>query len=224
MLDLSKYRCALFDCDGVILQSNELKSAAFEAALSGEPEELVAQFVAYHKENGGVSRYIKFEHYFKNIKGEKNTQDQIDKALTSYAYIVFDQLKKIDYVPGVIPVVEYFKRMNIPCYVVSGGDQQELRKVFAFRGIDHFFVDILGSPVTKNEHVSTLVQSNSVPYPSIFFGDSRSDMLAARENDIEFCFVSHFSEWFVDKQLIDEVFDAMILNFEDEGLVKRLET
>ena len=57
MFDLSKYKYALFDCDGVILQSNELKSAAFAGALAGEPEDLVAQFVAYHKENGGVSRY-----------------------------------------------------------------------------------------------------------------------------------------------------------------------
>jgi len=223
MLDLSKYKCALFDCDGVILQSNALKSAAFAEALAGEPEDLVAQFVAFHKENGGVSRYVKFEHYFKNIKGEENSQHKIDEALTSYAGIVFDQLKKVDFVSGVVSVVEYFNNRNIPCYVVSGGDQEELREVIAYRGIDHLFVDILGSPVTKNEHVSFLVQSNSMVYPSIFFGDSRSDMVAAKGNDIEFCFVSRFSEWFVDKQLIDEFFDATILDFEDVCLVEQLE-
>jgi len=215
MFDLSKYKYALFDCDGVILQSNELKSAAFAGALAGEPEDLVAQFVAYHKENGGVSRYVKFEYYFKNIKGEKNIQDKVDKALTDYADIVFDQLKKVDYVPGVIPVIEYFYKRNIPCYVVSGGDQKELRKVFSFRGIGHLFVDILGSPVTKNEHVASLVQSNAVAYPSIFFGDSRSDMIAATENGSDFCFVSQFSEWKRHDQQVDRSLHSVIFNFED---------
>lgn len=215
MLDLSKYKCAIFDCDGVILQSNEMKSAAFAQALVHEPEDLVVEFVKYHKENGGISRYVKFDYYFNNIKSEKNNQEKVEKALSLYADIVFKQLKMVDYVPGVIPMVKHLNERGIPCYVVSGGDQQELRDVFAYRRIDHLFVDIFGSPVTKNDHVALLMQSNLVDVPAVFFGDSRSDMVAASDNGIEFCYVSQFSEWKTHRDMVDHPFDAIIYNFED---------
>ena len=47
----------IFDCDGVLLNSNEIKSNAFyKTALQyGEAEAL--KLVDYHIKNGGVARY-----------------------------------------------------------------------------------------------------------------------------------------------------------------------
>ena len=53
MLDISKYDYAIFDCDGVILNSNKIKSNAFAQSLNGESNDLVANFIEYHKQNGG---------------------------------------------------------------------------------------------------------------------------------------------------------------------------
>ena len=53
MLSISAYQIAVFDCDGVILDSNQIKSEAFAYALPDDPPELVKNFVQYHKENGG---------------------------------------------------------------------------------------------------------------------------------------------------------------------------
>ena len=66
MFDFSIYDYLIFDCDGVILDSNRLKSKAFAYALPGEPIQLVQAFVDYHQKRGGISRYEKFSHYFKN--------------------------------------------------------------------------------------------------------------------------------------------------------------
>jgi beta-phosphoglucomutase-like phosphatase (HAD superfamily) len=41
MLNLSKYNQVVFDCDGVILDSNNIKSEAFAKSLIGEDKELV---------------------------------------------------------------------------------------------------------------------------------------------------------------------------------------
>ena len=68
MLSINSYQVAVFDCDGVILDTNQVKSEAFAHALSDDPPELVRSFAQYHKESGWVSRYLKFEHYFKNIR------------------------------------------------------------------------------------------------------------------------------------------------------------
>ena len=41
MIDLSDYDYVVFDCDGVILDSNRLKTEAFVSALDDEPEKYV---------------------------------------------------------------------------------------------------------------------------------------------------------------------------------------
>lgn len=215
MHDLSSYKCAIFDCDGVILQSNELKSIAFAEALRGDPINLINKFVAYHKSNGGVSRYVKFEHYYREFKQEENAHEMIKMAISRYAQIVVDQLKTVDYVPGVLSAIEFFNGRNIPCFVVSGGDQEELYEVFKYRGIFHNFVKILGSPVTKDQHISALLLGHQIDRPAIFFGDARSDMNAALSNEIDFCFVRQFSEW-SDGDLMAERFACRIIdNFND---------
>jgi len=215
MHNLSKYKCAIFDCDGVILQSNELKTNAFADALKGEPKELIEQFILYHKSNGGVSRYVKFEYYFRNLKGEVNYETMADQAISRYAKIVAEKLKTVDYVSGVISTIEFFNDKDIPCFVVSGGDEEELHDVFRYRGIFKKFVKILGSPVTKNEHIAALVQSNQLDWPAIFFGDARSDMDAALHNGLDFCFINQFSEWSFGKTSTEEFSCMNIRNFNE---------
>ena len=70
MINLQDYDIFIFDCDGVILDSNKLKSDAFRQALEYEPEEMVEELVRYHKLNGGISRYEKFNYFYKSIVTE----------------------------------------------------------------------------------------------------------------------------------------------------------
>ena len=195
LLDLSKYKCAIFDCDGVILQSNKIKSNAFQEALDGEPEELVEQFVLYHKTNGGVSRYVKFEYYFRNINPQEDYKLAVNNALIRYKNMVVDQLLVAEYVPGVINTINHLNDLNIPCFVVSGGDQNELCDIFKQRSIYDNFVEVYGSPVTKKQHVFSMQATGQIQFPGVFFGDSRSDMDAAKYIDLDFVFISDFSEW-----------------------------
>ena len=79
MFNILNYDYLIFDCDGVILDSNRLKSQAFSDALPDESLEQVKTFVEYHKEHGGISRYEKFRYYFREMKKspdvEKETRD-----------------------------------------------------------------------------------------------------------------------------------------------------
>jgi phosphoglycolate phosphatase-like HAD superfamily hydrolase len=193
--DLSKYKCAIFDCDGVILQSNEIKTNAFLESLKCEPANLVDQFISYHKSNGGISRYVKFKHYYRNIKREKYYTRMTEEAILRYSKIVIEKLMLADYVPGVMDAVNYFNDRNIPCFVVSGGDQSELHKVFLQRKINDNFIEILGSPVTKKQHILEMKKSNKLKFPGIFFGDSYTDMEAADIAGFDFIFIYGCSEW-----------------------------
>ncbi len=214
-MDISKYKTVIFDCDGVILQSNKIKTNAFRDTLIGEPDDLVNEFIAYHQNNGGISRYIKFEYYYRDIKQEKQYLPMSKKAISHYARIISNQLIKVHYVPGFIDIINYLNKNKTPCFVVSGGDQNELHNIFKCRKIFNKFTGVLGSPISKNQHIESMVKSNKLDYPVIFFGDARSDMDAALNNDIDFCFVSQFSEWPDGQSLVNDLMFNTINNFEE---------
>ena len=215
MQTISDYKSVIFDCDGVILQSNKLKTNAFSEVLSSEPKKKVDDFINYHKTNGGVSRYVKFEYYFREIKHEKNYKQMAEKAILQYAKIVKSKLKRIDYVPGFLEIINYFNSKKVPCFIISGGDQDELHEIFQYRQIFDKFKCILGSPIEKESHVKNLLMDNFIIGPAIFFGDASSDMKAAINNQIEFCFVKQFSEWKDGERIAKQASCMVIENFEE---------
>lgn len=194
-IKFSEYRCIVFDCDGVILDSNKIKTDAFRFVLRNEPEDIVEKFIGYHKTNGGISRYVKFEYYVKTLKTDKSPPSSVDKYVTEYSDRVKEQLIGCPLIPGVKNLLEIFNKMKIPCVVNSGGDQEEIREVFTIRDLHHFFIDILGSPATKSENLDYLLQNSILSNPSLFIGDALSDYKAAENHGMDFIYLSGYSEW-----------------------------
>ena len=195
MINMDKYDFFIFDCDGVILDSNKLKSNAFAEALPNEPPDLVAEFVQYHKQNGGISRYEKFRYYFEEMKKQVEAEAEIDKALNNFAAIVSEGLLKCNYIPGVVEIIRELFNLNKRLFVVSGSDEKELIQVFRQRGIDHYFENIYGSPDNKVKNTRKVISSINATKNGLFFGDSKSDYNASKTFGLDFVFVKEFSEW-----------------------------
>ena len=195
MINMDKYDIFIFDCDGVILDSNKFKSNAFAEALPNEPPDLVAEFVQYHKQNGGISRYEKFRYYFEEMKKQVEAEAEIDKALNNFAAIVSEGLLKCNYIPGVVELIGELFNLNKRLFVVSGSDEKELIQVFRQRGIDHYFENIYGSPDNKVKNTRKVISSINATKNGLFFGDSKSDYNASKTFGLDFVFVKEFSEW-----------------------------
>lgn len=193
--NIEKYKSIVFDCDGVILDSNRIKSDGFRKALEGEPPELIDKFIQYHQENGGVSRYVKLQYYFTEIKKQKNYAHELDDALVRFALIVKQELLNASLVEGVEDFLHFCQSNKIPCFINSGGDQKELRQVFLERGLDQFFSKILGSPKSKKQNLEKLFVEKLLSPSTLFYGDAYSDFLAAKTYEIDFIYVSTVSEW-----------------------------
>ena len=71
MNKLDSYKSFIFDCDGVILNSNKIKSNAFYEVASKYGKKEAKKLVNYHINNGGISRYKKFEYFSNNILLDK---------------------------------------------------------------------------------------------------------------------------------------------------------
>tara|TARA_Y100000590_G_scaffold458924_2_gene614709 strand:- start:36 stop:683 length:648 start_codon:yes stop_codon:yes gene_type:complete len=195
MTSIYNYDVYIFDCDGVVLNSNKLKSDAFREALKGEPAEKVDSLVNYHKANGGISRYKKFKHFYEVINPSNNIKQLCDAALIKFADIVSKGLLKVDYVPGVVSFFEKMYSSEKYLYINSGSDEKELRNVFEERGISHFFSNIYGSPDTKEKNLEKILKDLGREKRYLFFGDSNSDYSAAKAFNMDFAFISRYSEW-----------------------------
>lgn len=194
---LRDYATLVFDCDGVILDSNRVKTEAFRTAASPYGDAAADALVAHHVAHGGISRYRKFAHFLKAIVPAGTAGPDLEALLGHYAAAVQEGLLSCRVAEGLAAL-----RTATPearWLVVSGGDQAELRHVFAERGIAELFDGgIFGSPDTKDEILAREIAGGTVRMPGLFLGDSRYDHQAASTAGLDFLFLhgwSEFAQW-----------------------------
>ena len=219
MIDLSDYDYVVLDCDGVILDSNWLKTDAFISNLEDEPEKCIDKMIAYHKANGGISRYKKFRHYFEEINPHEDFEKNAKVAISKFAEIVQKGLLECDYIPGVVDFINDVKEKGLPLFVVSGSDEIELREVFSKRKIDSLFCAIYGSPFTKTQIMKNVISQVGQRKKGIFFGDSKSDLDAAMQFELTFIFVRGVSEWEEGKNLFKGNPNHSIQDFQSSNII-----
>ena len=189
---LARYQTLVFDCDGVILDSNQIKTRAFyNTALPYGPD-MANALVAHHKQHGGISRHLKFRTFLRDIVQQQPSEMALKDLLHRYAAEVRAGLAQCPMAPGLASWREAMP--NSRWMVVSGGDQTELREVCAARGIaDWFDAGIFGGPDDKDTILAR--ERPALRLPAVFFGDSRYDYEAATRAGLDFVFVSGWTEF-----------------------------
>lgn len=186
------YRTYVFDCDGVILDSNRLKTEAFRSAALPYGTETAQALVDYHVAHGGISRFVKFRHFLDAIVPGAQGPG-LETLLAAYADAVADGLRSCAIAPGITDLRE--KTAGARWLIVSGGSQDELRAVFAERGLAGMFDGgIFGSPDTKDEILARECASGNIEGPALFIGDSVYDWQAASGAEIDFVFATWWTE------------------------------
>jgi HAD superfamily hydrolase (TIGR01549 family) len=193
-LNLRSYRIIIFDCDGVILNSNPVKSDAFYKIALPYGIENAKAFVKYHRLHGGISRYEKIEYFFNNIIRKKPALKEKEKLLELFSEEVKHGLMKCEVADGLKELRK--ETVNSKWMVVSGSDESELRKIFIDRKLDFYFDGgIFGSPTTKNEILARELKSGKIKYGVLFLGDSLHDYKAALKANMDFIFIYNWSEF-----------------------------
>lgn len=194
MRALTEYCSLVFDCDGVVLNSNHVKTEAFYQAALPYGEAAAQALVDYHVANGGISRYRKFDYLLGHILGLPSTPESLNALLTRYAALVHDGLRSCAVAPGL-----HTLRAQLPSanwLIVSGGDQEELREVFAVRELSALFDGgIYGSPDAKDMILARELGRGNIRMPALFLGDSRFDHQCATAAGVDFVFLSGWSEF-----------------------------
>tara|TARA_B100001059_G_scaffold202953_1_gene211198 strand:- start:1031 stop:1693 length:663 start_codon:yes stop_codon:yes gene_type:complete len=195
-MNLTDYKTLVFDCDGVLLNSNRVKTEAFRQAALPYGVAAANALVAYHVANGGISRYAKFAYFLDHIVANSAPNvagPNLQSLLESYAAAAKAGLMECAVADGLNDLRQATSEQN--WLIVSGGDQTELREIFAARGLDHLFNSgIFGSPDSKDVILEREQANGTIADRALFLGDSTYDYRAASGAGLDFVFVSRWSE------------------------------
>ena len=187
-----EYDAVIFDCDGVLLDSNRLKVDAFQevALASGFDETTVREFSTWQSKNFGTSRYRAFERLLSGDFGHVPASATLDGLLSAFGDRVSGGYLYVAEASGLRDLLQMLE--GLPLYVASGSDEQELRAVLRARGLASYFCEVYGSPTPKSRIVNQILEC-STSTRAIFVGDAHADADAAQGNSIDFVFVNALS-------------------------------
>ena len=195
---LDKYKTIIFDCDGVVLNSNFIKANCFYLSVKDLGDQLAEDFINYHKNQGGLSRFKKYDYLIDNIlpKYKILVKDKIllhKELISKYELLLQSHILNAD----VSPFLKELREQNnsIDWIMISGSDQIELREILNNKGIYEFFnLGIFGSPSSKESLLKENITQNKIKFPAIFFGDSRIDYYSAKKYEIDFLFLYEWTD------------------------------
>ncbi len=176
----------ILDFDGVIVESIPLKTVAFRKIFSFASPEHLDEIIAFHLENGGMSRYDKFRHIYANILHEPLTPEQEERLADEYVRLIFDAMLTVPYVEGAKELLRDCSRV-LPLYIVSATPEGEMHEIARRRDLTRYFVRIYGSPKTKAECIREILdETGALPNEALFVGDAPNDWDAARATSVRF--------------------------------------
>lgn len=194
MTTFSAYSSWVFDCDGVLLDSNEIKTRAFAEVARPYGEEAVEALVAHHIRHGGVSRFEKLRHFWTQILRRDNDENAVAQLCDRFGDITSRELLSCGETPGLQEALAAIPSGTCKI-VVSGSPQEELRTLFDRRGLTRHFDGVYGSPDSKIEILNRESANGALPSPGVYVGDARLDYEAARAVRFDFVFMARYSEW-----------------------------
>ncbi|MGE0446477.1 MAG: HAD family hydrolase [Vicinamibacterales bacterium] len=177
------YPVVVFDCDGVLLESNDVKTRAFVDVFADLPAHR-DDAVAYHLTHMGIARDVKMRAILTRIRGHV---DELEVAERSgrFAALIREGMLSCPKVTGVDEALEACSGRRT--YVASGTPEAELKQVLASRGLGAGFVAIYGSPATKPDILRRVISDEGVePGAVLFIGDSQDDRSAAEAVGVGF--------------------------------------
>jgi beta-phosphoglucomutase len=184
-------KAIIFDLDGVIIESAGIKTETFRALFSRYPDKL-PEIMAYHEKNAGISRYVKFRHFYEQILGKELTPAKEKELGKEFSKIALQQILKAPLVAGIENFLKNNSRRFL-LFIASGTPEEELKYILQQRGLDTYFKGAYGTPASKAEITRRILAQYHLSFSDVaFVGDAESDRAAATATGV--VFIARISE------------------------------
>lgn len=181
----------LFDFDGVLAESVNVKTEAFRKLYLPYGKEIADRVVDHHLKNGGVSRFEKIRLYHESWLNIKLTEPLLNELLHKFSDLVLESVVNASEVFGATEFLESHKD-EYQRWIITGTPTEEMKIIAQRRKMTDYFVDIFGSPMGKIAWTSFIIDKWKIkPEETVFIGDATSDYEAAKHNGTHFVLRTH---------------------------------
>ena len=97
----------IWDFDGVIVDSDEIRVLGFREVLQWYPKDQVEDLIEYHQRNGGLSRYNKFRYFYEEILNKEITEEKVGEYAQQFSKIMLEKMTdKAILIQGTVNFIE----------------------------------------------------------------------------------------------------------------------
>lgn len=175
----------IFDFDGVIVESMDIKAEGFLYIFRQYPQ-IKDKIIELHMSRGGMSRWDKIKIIYEQYLGLSLSNEKMAEFAAEFEAFVFNKVLIVPYVMGAL---EYLKKYQgiYRFYIVSGTPHDEIFEIVKKRGISQYFKGIYGAPATKADLITKIIHENDfIPQEVVFIGDSLDDYEGAKACGVAF--------------------------------------
>lgn len=175
-------RTIVFDFDGVLVDSVELKGSAFSQVLEILDTNVSDEIAEHHLSNPSMGREEKLLHYMSIHRDHIAQGIQLPEALSQFSRQVISSLSRIGLMDGCRDFLAHFSATH-DLQICSSAPDWEITEILSNLGVLKYFSKICGPPTKKDEF---LLECSKVSEGLIFIGDSMTDLVAAERANVEF--------------------------------------
>ena len=180
-------KAIIFDFDGVIVESMEIKARAFKVLFKDYPGK-IDKIIDLHMMHGGLSRFKKFEMIYRDILHQPLSDDQKQDLGNRFACFVYQEVLKCPFVNGAPDFLNrYYQELIL--FIISGTPEEEIKSLIQERGLKKYFKEVLGAPRKKaelNQYILNRYKYEFNAKEVLSVGDSIDDYEGAKKSGIKF--------------------------------------
>jgi phosphoglycolate phosphatase-like HAD superfamily hydrolase len=181
-----KPKILIYDFDGVICDSVDVKTEAFVELYKEYNADIQASVRKYHLNNGGISRYEKIKYFQKELLGLPESEEMIKDLSFRFADLVKEKVINSTYING---ARDFIEKHATDCaqYICTGTPEFEIIEIVERRGLTKFFSGVYGSPKSKPVIIRQILEETSATVMDcVFLGDAITDYNTAIECNVPF--------------------------------------
>lgn len=203
-------KAIIFDFDGVILDSVDVKTEAFKQLYTTYGIDVVEKVAKYHLENGGISRFEKFKYFHKTFLNINISDEELVKLGEDFSKLVFKKVCESRYIPGAYEFLEFCSKKYLT-FICTGTPETEINKILRSKNLDKMFNGIYGSPSSKTDIINRIVINNNLKSNEIIFiGDAMTDYDASKNTNLDFIGVRNIDTQFPEDVILVDNLNEII--------------
>ena len=182
---LRSYTAVMWDFDGVIKDSVDIKTKAYESLFMPYGSDVAKLVKEHHEANGGMSRFDKIPAYL-HFAGLNPSEHVVKDFCERFSKSVMEGVIDSPWVPG---VREYLLDSNVQqlFVLITATPQAEIEIILDRLGISSCFKRVFGAPIRKEIAISNAIDLYGLNSGDVLMiGDSSSDLEAAQTNLVPF--------------------------------------